>query len=894
MFNAAASPERLSCLRKLEVKMKIEVHNILASVLVFMVPAITVATVNTAEKIPTSSPFTIPVSGMRGDPVDLNRVSGLALTVEDAGWPGFSMLAHPFGTFGTLSAPYWNLTPFQFGTIRMSEAGHLVNQKVNEVSNTLTFANDKNATLQVTMTRLSPAVLLESSSTELELFGVKDKPTSPGNPATLPLSNIKPLRWATPRADGTVATGVLGSVPILNLVVTPEPSLAPEKAAVPPVANLGQTWLLLWYGSGSPFASSKVPGVMMGNDFTDPVRRKTVFQADVPFLFVFEKSPQAIELNNVGQLAITFPGAAGKVVMLPLFGHDVQAAGMTEKWLKEFPEEIKNRCDDWVKRLGDFPVNVKEITAYNSRVDRVTISEKFEYTSIRKGGEKTALIRPMLALGLQQKLPVVVTPQPVDLKYATQFGPLMAVSGDHYEWHLDGLGKYVAGREIIGPANNKSAELEKELSAEVDKVLAVGHLAPWVEVWGMPWVPEFGTTYFREPSEVLYFLSDILPVLPAAQQARVCDYLANEAAAYPPDQWQQLKIFEGARQNYYQVPKDLIAGYNRQLGTKLPLVGDEYYEGNAPSLFRAYGVSRFYQSTNRKPAKEAVKFWRHIMSESLTGRQWDTLGWFWGKYASKHGAFEGSPRSMAEYISRYRLQYLQFTPRALHRDAAGLIGYCRLCRMAGEKGEPEAWGQLARLLAFRFALTRYGRYLDESGLFHMPDNTAARELLACSGDFSVSENHFEQVWEVNQHEVVMLSGTSKEWTPGWFLHSEVLPYGIFYQPIFFDMTPEVGQILADWGLKDDAARYLKHYAEVQPIWYQSHADFTQIDCGELPGTAPSDAYQHFMAHAWIAGTPPETLERYIDVPWVGRGDFFYMHKLAETIKAYRGVKWDGK
>ena len=55
---------------------------------------------------------------------------------------------------------------------------------------------------------------------------------------------------------------------------------------------------------------------------------------------------------------------------------------------------------------------------------------------------------------------------------------------------------------------------------------------------------------------------------------------------------------------------------------------------------------------------------------------------------------------------------------------------------------------------------------------------------------------------------------------------------------------------------------------------------------------PTCSHQLFMAHAWIAGTPPERLERYVDVPWTPLGDLYYMHKLAETIKAYRGVRWE--
>jgi hypothetical protein len=38
--------------------------------------------------------------------------------------------------------------------------------------------------------------------------------------------------------------------------------------------------------------------------------------------------------------------------------------------------------------------------------------------------------------------------------------------------------------------------------------------------------------------------------------------------------------------------------------------------------------------------------------------------------------------------------------------------------------------------------------------------------------------------------------------------------------------------------------------------------------------------------------PPEKLSRYVDIPWMERGDLYDIHKLAETIRAYRGVKWE--
>jgi len=41
----------------------------------------------------------------------------------------------------------------------------------------------------------------------------------------------------------------------------------------------------------------------------------------------------------------------------------------------------------------------------------------------------------------------------------------------------------------------------------------------------------------------------------------------------------------------------------------------------------------------------------------------------------------------------------------------------------------------------------------------------------------------------------------------------------------------------------------------------------------------------------VLGEKPEQLERCLDVPWLKVGDLYYLHKLAETIKAFQGVQW---
>ena len=264
-------------------------------------------------------PTTLPVTGMKGLPEDHSRVTGLALTVEDAGSPTFSMLTTADGTIGALRGstqkPGW-LTPTSvvFGCVSTGPGMKLAAQHVNEVTNTLTFAAKGRDALRVTVTRLSPAVLLESDSAKVELFGLEQKALNAGAPGTVPLpaGTIKPLRWATPDANGKIVTGVFGAQPLPempfrdweNRFVRAE-SLAPEQPAQPPVTRLDKTWLLLWYGHDSAWVSTKVPGVLMWNMFypSQPWRMNTAFQADVPLLLVFENAPRSVQLSEDGRSA---------------------------------------------------------------------------------------------------------------------------------------------------------------------------------------------------------------------------------------------------------------------------------------------------------------------------------------------------------------------------------------------------------------------------------------------------------------------------------------------------------------------------------------------------------------------------------------------------------------
>jgi hypothetical protein len=47
-----------------------------------------------------------------------------------------------------------------------------------------------------------------------------------------------------------------------------------------------------------------------------------------------------------------------------------------------------------------------------------------------------------------------------------------------------------------------------------------------------------------------------------------------------------------------------------------------------------------------------------------------------------------------------------------------------------------------------------------------------------------------------------------------------------------------------------------------------------------------------LGRAWVTGDKPEQFWKYADQPWLGRSDWYYIHKVAETAWAYCGIRWE--
>jgi hypothetical protein len=209
--------------------------------------------------------------------------------------------------------------------------------------------------------------------------------------------------------------------------------------------------------------------------------------------------------------------------------------------------------------------------------------------------------------------------------------------------------------------------------------------------------------------------------------------------------------------------------------------------------------------------------------------------------------------------------------------------------MAGQRGDAEAWGQLARLAALRFALIRYGRYLAMSNLFAMPGDEELELYLGREGGLTGPTGQTLEVLDLRQHSIVVpFAAGPKRYK---FQRGTGYAYAPYRLRSLAFTVPETGRYLRD-HVRDGIQRYLDDLSKIHGTWYTALADNHHYRNVEYCFMTPNCSHQLFMAHAWVAGTPAGELERYIDEPWTPLGDLYYMHKLAETIKAYRGVRWE--
>jgi len=598
----------------------------------------------------------------------------------------------------------------------------------------------------------------------------------------------------------------------------------------------GVEWVLLWYGRNMPGRA----------------------QRDVPLLIIPHNKLRSLQIAESGGVQLDFAQKQSRVSLILANGISPPGANETKTWLdRQLPKSVTDYCNWWGEYAGQFPVNVTESCSYNSAIDRVNVRYKFEFEKLDDHYRFAAPVPPMLALAYEQGLqdagsPVTISFSlaPSDTSTPTIFGPYCVLQGaKQYDWTMTGLGKYSLQVRRAGNSVAASKPFEKKLSAEIRKITERDFLRPWIiqdECFGG--VSGRERLYWANPGKNLYFLMQTRDLLGEQLQGELDEYLHRYVKEYPP-----------AEQGFMSPEKGQPREFSYARPDKLRLIDVD----KSPDIYNLYALSEYYSQTDAELTEKTWKDCVELFSNYLRGRDWPTLFWFGGRGENEPGVVQ------------------------CNRKFAGLIGLVRLSRKISDQQTRDlAYGHLARTAALRYAMGKYRRFLYQSGAIEMPpapDWQVQTHIGDWQGhlvsyDCTRPADDVEQIYSLNQFEV--RTGT---YDPrGW--EAVTRPY----QFPFRDMVPEMGRFLADL-LKPEAKRYEQVVAEYQPDWYISWAEATLGTEHNL--TTAGDPYQNFLARAWVTGEPPEKLRKYIDVPHVKIGDYFYIHKLAETARAYRGIEW---
>jgi len=276
-------------------------------------------------------------------------------------------------------------------------------------------------------------------------------------------------------------------------------------------------------------------------------------------------------------------------------------------------------------------------------------------------------------------------------------------------------------------------------------------------------------------------------------------------------------------------------------------------------LFAAYALSEYYALTDEAIADDVWRSLGAVLDREMREQDWATFYWFDG--------FEDRRVAVVNANRRF----------------AGLVGFVRLAGSVGDE-DLENLGRalLAKSAVLRVGMAAYPRYLGETELTELPPQsdwqpvqTAGRgQGYIYNYEWTDSSEDARQVTFLDQFGMILHDHSD------WETNSDLTAYR--------DMVPELARLLSD-RTPSEAEIYLDKVEAVFPHWY---AAFAESSLGNEHGTiSPVDAFQCFLAKAWILEDDPWSLAAYIDIRWVHPGDLFYAHKLAETLKAYRGISW---
>lgn len=622
----------------------------------------------------------------------------------------------------------------------------------------------------------------------------------------------------------------------------------------------------------------------------DPVKAENLYGADLdgaivrgerdsPLLMIHDSPPASLTATQGDGLLLQFPDAGYRVMIVPLSGLAHPLHSEIANWSSALPDDIARRCDETAALFSHYPISVREAYEYDSDNDIVRITEHVRYIELLENGTRHAPLPPMAALAEHYGFPVgiVAGGQSVPVKdtgILSAYGPYCVVENtDSYAICVKGMGKYAFERRQVmengAPSNARREMVQEWLEKEISTALDAGHLAPvniplknasyggWKEIeedggraWGS-WSHPTLRLLYSNPAQTINTLCAALPFLGPEIRERTMKYIIAEREAFPPETTAHISGKQGARREAWDMPAENIAMLDFSREANFHVIRNLVPAENAYALaeyYAAAGKERFLRDNADNAVIKSVK---SLLSPYIERGEWASCGWRgWDIMETVGDKLYGCNRTADA-----------------NRMIAGLIGLTRLATLAGDsEGAHQAMALLGRALMHRYAIGRYAEYMYELGILSMPEGASPLQDIR---PLMVTEEG------VN---LAMLSDYS--WGGG----------DSVYMGPYMDTVPELGRFMFDF-LRPQAEAYIGEIAMLWSDWYMRFGGMSG-SWAETYCNYPTDARQIFNVRAWALGQSGDELLEYIDCPLALRGDWFFAEKLAETLRAYNGTKWE--
>lgn len=224
-----------------------------------------------------------------------------------------------------------------------------------------------------------------------------------------------------------------------------------------------------------------------------------------------------------------------------------------------------------------------------------------------------------------------------------------------------------------GPVSPSREQLKAKLAAEVQKMLAAGHLRPGYMSSGhidpnTVWTcGDFMHDYWHSPTDTLYALLLALPHLPPDLQQQTRTYLQNEYAGYLPYQVTHIGFRDGASREAFDLPPEVEAD-------RATFGPSEQMTSNFEGWGSNYGGTSY-------PPHMFYALWKYAQT-----------------FGGAKAIFDASQNRLSPVPSNATLTKFPFVHNSY---IAGYLGYLELQKLAGYTESSSVRNNLNNLLSLR-------------------------------------------------------------------------------------------------------------------------------------------------------------------------------------------------